>query len=155
MLRPNYWNEGLGLINKLLLYWLWVSLPHDSLTRRLIWLIKHLFSRYGSFYMTVDNNPKLKQNYRYYRSSYKPKHSCQLLWKQDGVRQTKTNTTLGFTSQFDLLVKPTPIPCLFVKGRVVNLSPYFGANEKVNKNEQQRNQVITVVIHLKTTLKVI
>ena len=30
MLSPNYWNEGLGLINKLLQYWLWVSLAHDS-----------------------------------------------------------------------------------------------------------------------------
>ena len=37
VLRPNHWNEGLGLINKLLLYWLWVSwlMTHwliDSLT---------------------------------------------------------------------------------------------------------------------------
>ena len=34
MLRPNHWNEGLNLINKLLLYWLWVHwlMTHDSLT---------------------------------------------------------------------------------------------------------------------------
>ena len=44
MLRPNYWNEGLGLISKLLRYWLWVSLAHW-----LIWLIKHLFSFVSAF----------------------------------------------------------------------------------------------------------
>ena len=38
VLRPNRWHQGLGLINKLLLYWLWVSSTHDSLA---IWLINH------------------------------------------------------------------------------------------------------------------
>ena len=43
VLRPNHWNEGLGLINKLLLYWLWVSLTHDSrlIDSLIYWLIKH------------------------------------------------------------------------------------------------------------------
>ena len=36
--NPNYWNEGLGLINKLLLYWLWVSLTH--LTHKTSILVK-------------------------------------------------------------------------------------------------------------------
>ena len=36
VLRSTHWNEGLGLINKLLLFWLWVSVTHDS------WLIASL-----------------------------------------------------------------------------------------------------------------
>ena len=35
------------------------------------------------------------------------------------MTQTKANTTLGFTSQLDLLVKPVPISCLFLTGRVI------------------------------------
>ena len=66
------------------------------------------------------------------------------------MTQTKANTTVGFTSQLDLLVKTVPISCLFLIGRVIthhvldlkrkltkflngrrsNYSPLFRANEK-------------------------
>ena len=35
------------------------------------------------------------------------------------MAQTKTSITLCFTSQLDLLVKPTPVSCLFLRGRVI------------------------------------
>ena len=52
------------------------------------------------------------------------------LWNSDGVTQTKTNTILGFTCQFHLLVKPTPTARLFLIGWVLNYSQFFLANEK-------------------------
>ena len=52
--------------------------------------------------------------------------SSTVLWKWGGMTQTKTNTTLDFTSQLDLLVEPTPIPCSFVIiGRVTLLLTSF------------------------------
>ena len=57
----------------------------------------------------------------------------QWLWKRDGVTQTKTNATLGFTSQLDLLVNQRQY-----LGCVRNYSPFFRANEKTNWN--RRNQ---------------
>ena len=43
-----------------------------------------------------------------------------------GGTQTKIISTCGFTSQFDLLVKPTPIPHLFlIVQSQLNLSPFL------------------------------
>lgn len=36
------------------------------------------------------------------------------------MTQNKTNAILGFTTQLDLLVKPTPTPCLFLIGVVIH-----------------------------------
>ena len=41
----------------------------------------------------------------------------------NGVTQTKINTSLGFTSQLDLQVKPTSMPCLFLIGGVMSNEP--------------------------------
>ena len=57
--NATYWNEGLGLpylvltmslLNKLLLYWLWVSLAHDSMTH-----LTHKTSVLASNIMTMIN----------------------------------------------------------------------------------------------------
>ena len=63
--------------------------------------------------------------------------------------QTKPNTTLGFTSQCDLLVKPTPIPCFFLINyywqSIIFYSPFFRAHEKTNL--EQSNGMITFNSH--------
>ena len=69
--------------------------------------------------------------------------SQQFLHKRDGVTKTKTNTTLGCTSQFDLLVKPTPIPRLFLIGGVI--THHFWS-------QWESNRVIIFDSHLKTAL---
>lgn len=39
----------------------------------------------------------------------KETQSRQSLWKRDGMTKTNTNTTLGFTNQFDFPIKLIPI----------------------------------------------
>ena len=77
--------------------------------------------------------------------------SCRAKRKQDGVTQPKTNTIIAFTRQFELLVKPLPIPSLFLIGCVITLN-FFRANEKRKRSQNQSNHVITFDSHLKTAL---
>ena len=63
--------------------------------------------------------------------------------------QSKINTTLCFTSQLDLLVKPIPIPCMFLIGKVLSHHFFFSRNEETNLNQSESNRGITFYSHLK------
>ena len=56
--------------------------------------------------------------------------------------QTKANTTLCLSSQLDLLVKPTPVPHLFLVGRVI--AHYF--LESVRKPTKAKTKEITLLL---------
>ena len=76
-----------------------------------------------------------------------------LLWKQNGVTQTKTTQYhTWFHWSIDLLVEPTPITFLFLTGRASDydfLEPII----KLATTKTKGNWAIAFDSHLKTVLK--
>ena len=84
-----------------------------------------------------ENSKLLYESHRW----EKAKPAMKITWKWNGVTQTKTNTTLSFTSQLDLLVKPTAIDHFHKWWRILLLLciyvnktywPHFGWNILLN-----------------------
>ena len=64
--------------------------------------------------------------------------------------QTKSDTTFGLTFEFDVLVKPTPIP--FLSLEICRVITVLIANEKTNLNHNQSNFITPFCSHLKTVI---
>ena len=66
------------------------------------------------------------------------------------MMQTQTDTIFGLTCQFDVLVKPTPIPCLSLE--ICRVITVLIANEKTNLDHNESNFITPFYSHLKTAL---
>ena len=68
------------------------------------------------------------------------------------MMQTKTDTIIlfGLTCQFDVLVKPIPIPCLSLE--ICRVITVLIANEKTNLDHNESNFITPFYSHLKTAL---
>ena len=68
------------------------------------------------------------------------------------MMQTKTDTIIlfGLTCQFDVLVKPIPIPCLSLE--ICRVITVLIAHEKTNLDHNESNFITPFYSHLKTAL---